>query len=92
MKLVSAYGSYKHTGTLIVDTETGFLINVMGTRLARVPLVPAGESIVDFSAAKSALKMEIQLLFSLSDGSVVRAYGMFGKPWEWTRPAKRYTP
>jgi len=89
MKLVAAYGSYKGTGTLILDTEEEVLINVMNRRLTAIP-VPTGTEIVGFAAAKGALKMEIQLLVSLSDGSVMRGYGMFKKPWKQTRPWRRY--
>ena len=95
MKLVAAYGSYKGTGTLILDTDTNEIINVIGQVLTTVPVRQSPDllispSIVGFSAAKSALKMEIQLLVSLSDGSVMRGYGMFKKPWKQTRPWRRY--
>ena len=94
MKLVAAYGSYKGTGTLILDTETNEIVNVMGQTLTKIPVAqnPRAEllTIVGFSAAKGALKMEIQLLVSLSDGSVMRGYGMFKKPWKQTRPWRRY--
>ena len=94
MKLVAAYGSYKGTGTLILDTETNDIISVTGQILTEVPVLqnPRADllTIVDFSASKGALKMEIQLLVSLSDGSVMRGYGMFKKPWKQTRPWRRY--
>ena len=106
MKLVAAYGSYKGTGTLILDTETNEIVSVTGQILTKVP-VPQTKprdsvtgqwaegkdtplQISGFSAAKGALKMEIQLLVSLSDGSVMRGYGMFKKPWKQTRPWRRY--